>query len=244
MTRLADKIRVEPLDNVTLARVEQRVLATVDLSMVERRRAAWFSSRRWLAPAVAVAGIALAIFLNVRSSLDSNRFAAAVPDTAPAEPTTLITAEDTARLEIDGAVIVLGPNARADLIRQADGGTTVALHDGRVDCEVEPRTNRLPFIVNAGDLDVTVVGTVFAVERHGDDVRVEVTRGKVQVGDRTGGRLVAAGEAWTDSSDQVVALAAPARAAAPEPTPARDPPPAPDPTLAVAPTPTPAPPPT
>jgi hypothetical protein len=207
MTRLGDKIRVEPLDDLTLVRVERQVLSAIDPSKIAPKRAsAWSVSRRW-AGAVAVAGVVLAVFLNLRSSFDGSNAAVTLPDTSP-ESTSLTTGDDTTRLAIDGAVIVLGPNARAELIRFPNGGTTVVLADGRVDCEVEPRNNRPPFVVEADEVKVQVVGTVFAVDRDGDDVRVEVTRGKVEVVNRTGQRPVAAGQAWTDQQDQVVALAA------------------------------------
>lgn len=206
MTRLGEKIRVESLDDIAVARVERQVLSLVDLGAVEPTRAGWLSvSLRWAVPAVAVAGVALAIFLNVRSSLSTQ--APAVSETT-SEPTTLSTGADTARLAIDGAVIVLGANARADLIRHADGGTTVVLSQGRVDCEVEPRHSRPPFVVDAGKVEVKVIGTVFAVERNGDDVEVEVTRGKVEVSNPAGNRHVAAGQSWNDEADRVVALAA------------------------------------
>lgn len=205
MTRLGDKIHIEPLDDLAVARVEREVLAAVDLAKVEPERSSWWSvSVRWAVPAVAVAGVALAIFLNVRSSLETPAVVS-VPDST-GETTKMTTGSDTARLDIGGAVVVLGPDAEAELIRHDDGGTTVVLTQGRVDCEVEPRGNRPPFIVDAGEVEVKVVGTVFAVERDGDDVSVEVTRGKVEVANSTGNRHVAAGEKWNEQADRVVAL--------------------------------------
>jgi hypothetical protein len=48
--------------------------------------------------------------------------------------------------------------------------------------------------VIAGATTVTVVGTHFTVERHGDSVRVAVTRGKVRVDAPDGSHVVPAGE--------------------------------------------------
>ena len=62
-----------------------------------------------------------------------------------------------------------------------------------------PSFENPPFVVQAGDARIEVVGTRFAVSRAGSSARVEVSRGIVQVfhdGERT---LVRAGETWPAS---------------------------------------------
>jgi hypothetical protein len=71
---------------------------------------------------------------------------------------------------------------------------TLVLARGTIDCEVAPRNGR-PFHVVAGDVDVEVVGTRFAVTR-GTSVRVDVTHGRVRVRSPNGEWMVGAGERW------------------------------------------------
>jgi tetratricopeptide (TPR) repeat protein len=104
----------------------------------------------------------------------------------------------------------------------------VGLAKGLVDCEVAPRQGRPPFLVVAGDVTVTVVGTRFQVEKR-EAVRVSVTHGKVNVESSSGRRQVATGESW--ASGELVVAAQPAPEAAPEPPPA----------VAASPSPSPAP---
>ena len=51
---------------------------------------------------------------------------------------------------------------------------------GRGRFEVAPRPER-PFSVRAGDVTITVLGTVFTVERVADWIGVSVARGRVLV---------------------------------------------------------------
>jgi hypothetical protein len=84
-----------------------------------------------------------------------------------------------------------------------DAGVTLTLARGKVDCDVEPRPDRPPFRVIAGDVTVSVVGTRFAVHRTATGVRVDVVRGKVRVTSRAGESMLGAGDAW--SSDATIA---------------------------------------
>jgi len=69
----------------------------------------------------------------------------------------------------------------------------IDLSRGRGRFEVEPRPERL-FSVHAGDVTVTVIGTVFTVERVADRIGVTVSRGKVLVEWGVGSRTLGAGE--------------------------------------------------
>jgi hypothetical protein len=77
-----------------------------------------------------------------------------------------------------------------------------------VDCDVTPRPERAPFVVRAGDVAVTVVGTAFRVERADGEVTVSVTRGKVRVDSGGGAVELSAGKTWSGpATGAVVALA-------------------------------------
>ena len=69
----------------------------------------------------------------------------------------------------------------------------LSLVRGRGRFEVTPRPKRT-FLVRAGDVTVTVVGTVFTVERVADRVGVAVQRGTVRVDWGAGSALVTAGQ--------------------------------------------------
>jgi transmembrane sensor len=69
----------------------------------------------------------------------------------------------------------------------------VALAKGGARFDVIPRPGRL-FLVRAGEVTVSVLGTAFSVERVADRVGVAVTRGAVQVDWGVGARRMAAGE--------------------------------------------------
>src|SRR5262249_16070446 len=78
-------------------------------------------------------------------------------------------------------------------------GIVVAMRRGKVDVEVAPRGERPPLIVRAGDTDVIVVGTHFAVD-YGDgsgEVDVRVYKGAVRVVHQQQETRVAAGQGWT-----------------------------------------------
>jgi hypothetical protein len=83
------------------------------------------------------------------------------------------------------ATWTLGPNSRA-VVRTTEMPHVVALERGSILAEVVPRhdTDSMveAFIVEVGGTRVAVHGTVFSVERVGDAVHVEVTRGTVSVG--------------------------------------------------------------
>jgi transmembrane sensor len=70
---------------------------------------------------------------------------------------------------------------------------TLELARGRGRFEVTPRPER-QFVVQAGDVTVTVLGTAFTVERVADRIGVTVERGKVMVDWGAGSRRLVAGE--------------------------------------------------
>jgi hypothetical protein len=200
MSRLADKVRVEPLTPDRLDRVERAVLSAYRATEPPPVRARW-GWMRLAVPAAAVCAVALMVWLGVRGR-GAGEVAVA--------PTRVVTpAGDSSRIDLGDAVITVGSDTELAIERRG-GGIHVVLDRGTVDCEVEPRGERPPFVVHAAEVDVTVVGTLFQVARDGDDVRVEVTRGKVRVDAAGGTRLVAAGQAWHRGEVKLAAADEPA----------------------------------
>lgn len=85
----------------------------------------------------------------------------------------------------DGSVVSLDAES-AIAVRYAAGRREVALLSGRAFFDVVPRRDR-PFVVLAGDVAVTVVGTAFDVDSSADSLSVAVQSGTVAVALDKGG---------------------------------------------------------
>jgi len=79
----------------------------------------------------------------------------------------------------DGSQLSLGAASAADIV-YSRAERRVALQQGEAAFDVVHDGDR-PFIVEAGDIRVTVLGTRFAVNRLADRTRVSVDHGRVQV---------------------------------------------------------------
>jgi transmembrane sensor len=94
----------------------------------------------------------------------------------------------------DGSVATaLDPQSVLAVVEDAPARISLDLGRGRQRFDVVPRPAR-SFVVRAGAVSVTVVGTVFSVERVADRVGVTVERGRVLVDWRSGSRTLSAGE--------------------------------------------------
>jgi transmembrane sensor len=102
-------------------------------------------------------------------------------------------AERILRLSDGSTAVPLDPETTIELVEEHPDHVGLSLVRGRGRFEVTPRPKRT-FLVRAGDVTVTVVGTVFTVERVADRVGVEVQRGTVRVDWGAGSALVSAGQ--------------------------------------------------
>jgi transmembrane sensor len=86
-------------------------------------------------------------------------------------------------------------DATSTLTVREDSPTRVALalERGRARFEVVPRSER-PFVVQMGEVTVSVLGTIFAIERVADRIGVSVERGTVRVDWQVGDQLLHAGQ--------------------------------------------------
>ena len=89
---------------------------------------------------------------------------------------------------LTGSLLVVGANSIAVAPESAlvvsgddEHGILAVVERGRVTFSVAPRRTRPPFVVQAGDVGVRVVGTQFTVARTGDGAHVEVAHGVVEV---------------------------------------------------------------
>jgi transmembrane sensor len=100
----------------------------------------------------------------------------------------------------DGSTAVVVSNAGGlDVLRNQPEHLELTLQAGTAHFEVVPNKRR-QFLVNAGRVQVAVVGTVFDVEHANERVRVQVNEGKVRIETPTGTQFVSAGEsAWFDA---------------------------------------------
>jgi hypothetical protein len=163
------------------------------------------------------AAVAAAVILVVMTKGEA--VAPVAEDTTPSRIVTPVGGES--QFTVGDAVILAASDTSVDVKRAPDGGITLVVARGAVDCDVAPRNHRPPFHVIAGDVSVEVVGTRFTVART-PSPRVDVVRGKVRVRATGGTWLLSAGDSWTppvsgSGVEQVVAEAPAAPAPAPEP---------------------------
>jgi len=121
----------------------------------------------------------------------------------------------------DGSVATPLDDTSALVVREdAPERVAIDLSRGRGRFEVAPRPERL-FSVHAGDVTVTVIGTIFTVERVADRIGVTMSRGKVLVEWAVGSRTLGAGESgWFPPlvvEQTGAAVAPPASRSAPAP---------------------------
>jgi transmembrane sensor len=97
------------------------------------------------------------------------------------------------RLADGSTAVSLDMETEIELVEEHPDRVGLSLLRGRGQFDVTPRPKRT-FLVRAGDVTVTVVGTAFTVERVADRVGVAVQRGTVRVDWATGSTLVSAGQ--------------------------------------------------
>jgi hypothetical protein len=193
-------VPVEPLSEARYARIERELFERVEREgtapVAEPRR-----DRRWIVVGVAAAA-AIGGLLVLRP------WATPTPVVASAPAPSHMTSEATpSHVTLGENELDLGPRTSVVSTGDDEHGVVLVLEDGSVSCHVAPRHGRPPFVVQAGDVRVTVKGTRFTVTRTGANVGVAVESGVVQV---TGGGTsvdLTAGESWPPPAPIVTATA-------------------------------------
>ena len=112
---------------------------------------------------------------------------------APSHAARPVDTNPVLRLADGSTAAPLDPESQIDVVEDATSRVRLSLVRGRGRFEVVPRPQRA-FVVRAGDVTVTVVGTVFTVERVADSVGVTVQRGTVRVDWKSGSTPLTAGQ--------------------------------------------------
>jgi hypothetical protein len=180
---LDKKIPIEALGEARWARVERGVMnALVDLepeaeAAPERALAGWQGSWRnvWRGATPLVLTGALA------AAVGAFAWRGFVQPEATMAPARIATAAIGSRVEVGESTVEVGPQSAVRLSGDDAHGISVLLDTGRVECDVAPRRGRPPFLVEAGAVEVRVIGTHFVVTRAGEAVTVAVQRGRVEV---------------------------------------------------------------
>jgi hypothetical protein len=211
-------VDVEPLSEARWGRIEDALFARVDREeratltplgpeMSERSRARSWHRRVPLIGALVLAGAAAMAGVFLRSpggTLSASR---------------ITTGAAESHVAIGEAALDVGPESTLRVSGDDDRGVLVELDHGDVEFEVAPRKHRPPFVVEAGDVRVRVVGTRFRVHRS-PGVRVDVAHGVVEVTSHGETVRVGAGETWParPSVPAVPEAIADAAEVSPEPT--------------------------
>jgi len=177
---------VEPLSDLSWARVERSVFAELDASTVPTTVPAARPRHRWMLMAAPLAAAAAVILWFVMR-----------PDGHGIDGPRVVTGDTPTTLSFGDAEITASAHSALELNGSADSGVLIVVERGGATFAVAKRHGRPPFDVRAGDIRVRVVGTRFLVSRSGDAAAVKVYEGTVEVVGRGQRVMVHAGESWS-----------------------------------------------
>ena len=202
---LRNQIDIEPLGEGRWARIERSLFRSLDED--ERVSGAAIrpdivSALRWKVAASLVLTGALA------AAFGAVTWRTLVQPDLRSGPTRIETASNGSKVEVGESSVDVGPQSTVRVTGDDVHGVSLLLDTGRVECDVAPRRGRPPFLVEAGRVEVRVIGTHFAVTRAGDTVAVDVQRGQVEVISGADHTLVSAGAHWTTPAEVARAAAA------------------------------------
>ena len=162
---------------------ERRVLGKIEAKLADRRIAR--RKRPWLLAGGGVllsAAVALFAYLALLPPAPTDTAETLALEAAASRPTApLLAIPDESALTLpDGSNAQMHTGARVDVAVQTDALVRLMQRAGVVRYEVTPNPGRR-FVVDAGGVEVRVIGTVFTIALGENDVRVAVERGKVEV---------------------------------------------------------------
>jgi hypothetical protein len=196
------RVDVEPLSEARWRKVDDAVLSAIDAGPSIRPPAP--ARSRWVVPAVAAVAIAAGVLVYAKWPSGENVHTAPIAQA----PSHIETGPGRSFVQLGFAALDVGPSSEITTSGDEEHGVLVVLEHGRVDCEVAPRKERPPFVVQAGNVRVTVVGTHFTVNRDASGTSVSVAHGIVDVAHDGTVTRVAAGEAWPPPPPEVPAPSA------------------------------------
>jgi hypothetical protein len=204
---------VEPLGDIRWARIEQSLMDRLDDELPPAepvpaavRASARARARTWPVALVATfaACAAAAFALRVARPSFHASTSRVVTETSPSHMTI---AENSLDVSPESGIV----------ISEEEHATVLTLERGEVSLHVAPREKDRPFLVEAGDVQVRVVGTEFTVRRVGVGATVSVRKGVVEVREHGELALVRGGERWPSTIKDFApsAPAAPSDSASP-----------------------------
>jgi hypothetical protein len=183
------EVDVEPLVDPRWSRIERGMFAKLDRA-AEHAPSGRVSGRRlWIAGAGVLAAAAAVTLVLGRSPFGLRS----------RDPVRLVTTSSPSRFTIGESSLWIEPSSLVLVSGDDEHGVDVVLDHGKVTCEVAPRHGRPPFVVDAGEVRVQVVGTRFAVTRSAE-TSVSVDHGVVEVA--VGGQVTVLrdGDRWPAGS--------------------------------------------
>ncbi|MCZ7685581.1 MAG: FecR domain-containing protein [Sandaracinaceae bacterium] len=191
MKHLRERLPIEELPPERWRRVETAVFAELDAGTEEPLAELQAEPRRapWLALGAAALAAAAAVILAITWR---------APQPSPIGSTTVTTGETGATARAGDATVHAGPHTSLVIVGDEERGVVVVLERGEVELAVPPRAERPPFVVEAGEVRVSVVGTRFSVARD-EHVRVAVEEGRVRVTHGSRVRELTRGESWSSA---------------------------------------------
>jgi FecR protein len=193
--RRSVKVQVEPLSEPRWAKVERALFAQVDAGALEKKPTSSRPARHYspLAWASAAAVLGIIVVAMVGSRLWRAR-------EVLANPSRISTGVLASHLALPGVSLDVQPESAVVISGETGRTLLIVVDRGEIACDVEHRDADAPLIVQAGGVRVKVVGTRFSVTRQGENARVDVQKGVVEV--TAGGQSVrvAAGETWPHGS--------------------------------------------
>jgi hypothetical protein len=184
---------IEPLSEARWDRIKRSLFDKLDEEGLAAPRAGKAAWQRRIGGFVAAGAVAAALGALASRALWQP---SAPPPPSLSHVAHIATAESESHVSLGGASLDVGPRSELDVSGDDTRGVRVHLDRGRVACAVAPRHGRPPFVVEAGDVLVRVVGTRLAVSRGDDGVAVDVTSGVVEVEEHGEIHRVGAGERW------------------------------------------------
>lgn len=186
MSQFSQPPPIEDLSDISWQRVERDLFARLDAEqaeVVEERSPRRIA--RWVGGGVVFAAAAAALLFVLNRGDDGERAAVS----------RLVTEGAPSSMTVNNAKITAAPHT-ALLVTETSAGTRVILERGAVDCSIPPQKARAPFVVIAGEVQVSVTGTQFSVARFGDTAEVTVQRGEVTILANGRRYQVGAGSRW------------------------------------------------
>lgn len=222
------KVEVEPLSESRWRRVDDALFDALErgdvsppLREVSNSNSSLRSKRRVLAGVVVAVAVAAGVFAfalrrpRVERSQEVATTAAPSPSSVIAMPSHIETGASRSFVSLGFASLDVAPESAVTTTGDEAHGVVVVLERGAVECEVTPRGEGAPFVVQSGDVRVRVVGTRFVVRRDATGAStVKVSHGVVEVSHDGARTMVGGGESWplpTASSASSVPSAAPTR---------------------------------